>query len=247
MILGEINLPFRIEITCDYNQSLGLLETKIALPRDLCVPTTKTNILASGKISVKDKLGKEVEQGYTETILSLVYYVAASLFNASINIQTQRVSVVISEGSKGLLWVQLDRENFSRISMRTVTPLENYYDWPRVDSLRVVRGVSIFYEMPRENFELAIKQAIADNGINPSIFGKNPMKISKDSIKVSEDNWTINIGDAQILAAALTEDYELQAIVLHAIKTNSSKVTINKKYKNILLELKEKDDSTIFF
>ena len=82
MILGELSLPYRIEISCDYNATLGLLNTEIELQNDLNLPTNKTNILASGKISVKDKLVKEMEQFKTETIVSMIYYVAASLFNA---------------------------------------------------------------------------------------------------------------------------------------------------------------------
>ena len=231
MILGELNLPFRIEITCDYNQSLGLLETKIELPMDLGVPTSKTNILASGKISVKDKLVKEVEQSKTETILSLVYYVAASLFNATINIQTQRVSVVTAGGNEGILWVQFDRKKFSRLSMRTVIPLQNYYDWPRVDALRVVRGASQFDTMDIAGFKLAIQQIIAENGIEaPNVDG--------DFTTVLEDGWTTTIGYAQTLASALTEDYELQAIVLDALNSKATKVTLPKKYKGIFKELK---------
>lgn len=231
MILGELNLPFRVEITCDYNQSLGLLETKIELPMDLGVPTSKTNILASGKISVKDKLVKEVEQSKTETILSLVYYVAASLFNATINIQTQRVSVVTAGGNGGILWVQFDRKKFSRLSMRTVIPLQNYYDWPRVDALRVVRGASQFDTMDIAGFNLAIQQIIAENGIEVPTLEEN-------ETVVSEVGWTTTIGDAQTLASALTEDYELQAIVSDAINAKIYKVTLPKKYKGIFKELK---------
>lgn len=231
MILGELNIPFRVEITCDYNQSLGLLEIRIELPMDLGVPTSKTNILASGKISVKDKLVKEVEQSKTETILSLVYYVAASLFNASINIQTQRVSVVSAGGNEGVLWVQFERKKFSRLSMRTVIPLQNYYDWPRVDALRVVRGASQFDTMDIAGFNQAIQQIVAENSIEaPTIDG--------DIAVVSEDGWTTTIGYAQTIASALTEDYELQAIVMDALNSKATKVTLPKKYKGIFKELK---------
>lgn len=231
MILSELNLPFRIEISCDYNQSLGLLETKIELPMDMGVPTTKTNILSSGKISVKDKLVKEVEQSKTETILSLVYYVVASLFNATINIQTQRVSVVTAGGNEGILWVQFDRKKFSRLSMRTVIPLQNYYDWPHVDALRVVRGASQFEPIDITGFDLAIKQLIADTGLEVPL-------VEEDESITTSDGWTTTIGYAQTLADALTEDYELQAIVADALNAKAPKVILPKKYKGIFKELK---------
>lgn len=231
MILGELNLPFRLDISCDYNQSLGLLETKIELPMDLGVPTTKTNILASGKISVKDKLVKEVEQSKTETILSLIYYVAASLFNATINIQTQRVSVVTASGGEGILWIQFDRKKFSRLSMRTVIPLQNYYDWPRVDAMRVVRGASQFDSIEITDFDNAIKPIIAETDIEA------PMLVENETL-ASDDGWTTTIGYAQTLASVLTEDYELQAIVSDALNAKASKITLPKKYKGIFKELK---------
>lgn len=230
MILCDLHLPFRIEITCDYSQPLGLLETKIELPIDLGIPSSKTNILASGKISVKDKLVKEVEQCKTETILSLVYYVAASLFNATINIKTQRVSVVTAGGNEGVLWVQFDRKKFSHLSMRTVIPLQDYYDWPRIDAMRVVRGASQFDTMDIACFNRAIKQIMAENGIEAPVV--------EDKTVVSDDGWTTTIGYAKTLASALTEDYDLQAIVQEALNTKANKVTLPKKYKGILKELK---------
>ena len=164
MILGELSLPYRIEISCDYNASLGLLNTEIELQNDLNLPTNKTNILASGKISVKDKLVKEMEQFKTETIVSMIYYVAASLFNAAINIRTQRVSVWLEGKREGLIWIQFDRNSFSKLSMRTVNPMLNYYDWPRVDALRMVRGASQFDPFDAVSFKNAITQVMTDNG-----------------------------------------------------------------------------------
>ena len=104
------------------------------------LPTTNIRILTSGKISIKDKLAKEMEQFRTETILSMVYYVAASLFNASINIQKQCVTVWLDGKREGVLGVMCERDRFTKLSMRTTEPMLDYYDWPRVDALRVVRG-----------------------------------------------------------------------------------------------------------
>lgn len=138
-ILGEINLPFRVEVECLYDKDSQLLTTDIELYGDMNLPNTKANILSTGRISVKEKLVKEMEQLKTETIISMVYYFAASLFNASINIQTQRISVWLDGKREGILWIQFDRTQFGKLSMRTVNTMLNYYDWPRVDGLRVVR------------------------------------------------------------------------------------------------------------
>lgn len=231
MILGELNLPFRVEISCIYDKDLGLLNTDIELYGDLNLPTNKTNILASGKISVKDKLVKELEQFKTETLVSLVYYVTASLFNASINIQTQRVSLWLDGKREGILWVQFDRTKFSRLSMRTVNPMLNYYDWPHVDALRMVRGASQFDTMDSISFQNAIQQAMIENGIDVTQsyttydFG-------------NQDGITVNIGYAQTLADTMRSDYDLQSLVSDALNSGASKVVLPKKYKGILNELK---------
>lgn len=141
-ILGGINLPFTIDICCDYAENKGLLNVDIVLPYDLNVPSQKANILSSGKISIKDKLVKELEQLKTETIISLVYYVAASLFNGAINIKTQHVSVWTTGMKEGLLSIQFNRDKFSYLSTRTINIMLDYYEWPRIDALRVVRGAT---------------------------------------------------------------------------------------------------------
>lgn len=231
MILGELNLPFRVEISCEYDKDLGLLNTDIELYGDMNLPTNKTNTLASGKISVKDKLVKELEQFKTETLVSLVYYVAASLFNASINIQTQRVSLWLDGKREGILWVQFDRTKFSRLSMRTVNPMLNYYDWPHVDALRMVRGASQFDTMDSISFQNAIQQAMLENGIEVAQPYTNTDSGNQDGI-------TVTIGYAQTLADALTSDYQLQALVSDALNSGASKIVLPKKYKGILNELK---------
>ncbi len=165
MILGELALPYRVEICCDYNEKLGLLNTNIEFYGDMNLPTNKTNILASGKISVKDKLVKEMEQFKTETIVSMIYYVAASLFNATINIRTQRITVWFDGKREGLIWIQFDRSHFSKLSMRTVNTMLNYYDWPRVDALRMVRGASQFDTIDANSLKNAIAQVMADKGL----------------------------------------------------------------------------------
>lgn len=231
MILGELTLPYRVEICCDYNENLGLLNTDIEFYGDMNLPTNKTNILASGKISVKDKLVKEMEQFKTETIVSMIYYVAASLFNASINIRTQRITVWLDGKREGLIWIQFDRNQFSKLGMRTVNPMLNYYDWPRVDALRIVRGASQFDSFDTSSFKNAITQVMADNGIHD----EDPVA-SMDMSSCSEV--IVTIGYAKTIASALPNDAELQSLIADAVSSGSSKVTLPKIYKDILKELK---------
>lgn len=232
MILGELSLPFRVDISCDYDASIKLLSTEIELYEDMNLPINKANILSSGKISVKDKLVKEFEQFKTETIMSMVYYIAASLFNAAIGINTQQVSVWLKGKYEGLLWIQFDRNRFGKFSLRTVNPMQNYYDWPRVDTLRMVRGAFQFETMVTSDFQNAIIQVKIENGI---------YDVSQDSssLENSSEYITVTIDYAQTIANALPNDATLQAIVEEAQKQHYKKVNISKKYKGILNDLKK--------
>lgn len=231
MILGELSLPYRVEISCDYDDKSGLLNTDIEFHGDMNLPTNKTNILSTGKISVKDKLVKEMEQFKTETIVSMIYYVAASLFNAAINVRTQRVAVWLDGKREGLVWIQFDRAKFAKLSMRTVNPMLNYYDWPRVDALRMVRGASQFDTMDANNFKNAIAQAKAENGIE-ELKSVVSTEASDSSIV------TVSIGYAKTVAEALPNDGVLQSLVADAVQLGASKVSLPKKYKGILNEFR---------
>lgn len=231
MILSELSMPYRVEISCDYDEKSGLLNTDIEFHGDMNLPTNKTNILSTGKISVKDKLVKEMEQFKTETIVSMIYYVAASLFNAAINIRTQRVSVWLDGKREGLIWIQFDRTKFSKLSMRSVNPMLNYYDWPHVDALRMVRGASQFDTMDSNSFNNAIAQAKVDNEIEYLAPVVSPP--TTDSSMV-----TVSIGYAKTVADALPNDIVLQSLVSEAVRSGATKVTLPKKYKGILNELR---------
>lgn len=231
-ILDEISLPFRVEVETIYDKSKGLLTTEIDFYGDMNLPTSKTNILSTGRISVKDKLVKEMEQSRTETIVSMVYYFAASLFNASINIQTQRISVWLDGKREGFLWIQFNRSQFNKLSMRTVNTMVNYYDWPHVDALRVVRGAYQFDTIDVNGFKNSISQAISENGLTV------PLSLNDTRSVEDVDLWTVDIGMAKTLADALTEDYELQAMVSDALQKKLSKLVLPKKYEVILRELK---------
>ena len=231
MILGELSLPYRVEITCDYDEKSGLLNTDIEFHGDMNLPTNKTNILSTGKISVKDKLVKEMEQFKTETIVSMIYYIASSLFNAAINIRTQRVSVWLDGKREGLIWIQFDRTQFSKLSMRTVNPMLNYYDWPRVDALRIVRGASQFDTMDANSFHNAISQVKTENGIEDLEPELSPAETDSSMV-------TVSIGYAKTVAEALPKDSVFQSLVADAVQSGASKVSLPNKYKGILNELR---------
>lgn len=232
-ILGEINLPFRVEVECLYNKDTQLLTTDIEFYGDMNLPNTKANILSTGRISVKDKLVKEMEQLKTETIISMVYYFAASLFNASINIQTQRISVWLDGKREGILWIQFDRTQFGKLSMRTVNPMLNYYDWPRVDGLRVVRGATQLDTLDANNFKNAIAQTLND------VAQSQPdAKPHYQGIQQHEDgSFSLDARSASKLQSLLPDDYDLKLKVRDMQQHSQSRITLPKKYGTYIKDL----------
>lgn len=159
-ILSSLTLPFSIDVTCDYNKQFGLLSTIIEMPIGYEVPTTRAIMQANGRVIIKDKHPMELEQTKTDTILSFVYYVAASLFNATINIQRQRITVLTSDGAKGILWVEFDREHFSQLDLQNLSPQLDYPFRPHIDSSRSIRGFSQIEPMDIATFNGAINERI---------------------------------------------------------------------------------------
>ena len=132
---------------------------------------------------------------------------------------------------EGLIWIQFDRAKFSKLSMRTVNPMLNYYDWPRVDALRMVRGASQFDTMDANSFKNAIAQAKVENGIEDVEPAASPSKTDTSMV-------TVSIGYAKTVAEALPNDALIQSLVTEAIQSGDSKVSLPKKYKGILNELR---------
>lgn len=60
-----------------------ILETSVIVEDGISVPITKAAILASGKISIKNKLVRETITEKTNSAISLTYFLAAHLFNVS--------------------------------------------------------------------------------------------------------------------------------------------------------------------
>lgn len=232
-ILDELNLPFRVEVECEYDKDKSLLTTDIELWDDMNIPTNKTNILSTGRISVKDKLVKEIEQLRTETTVSMVYYFAASLFNASINIKTQRISFWLSGKREAVLWIQFNRDQFGKLSMRTVNPVSNYYDWPHIDALRVVRGAYQFDTIEANAFKAAIRQTLQD--ISQSIPNQS---VSEDGVVQHKDgSFTIDSKNAIRLQALLHDDYDLKIKVREMLQNGYGRITLPKKYWNYIKDL----------
>lgn len=192
-ILNQLMLPFQIETSCEYIESEGILNTEIVLPWDMKIPDTKTICLSSGKISVKNRLLRETEELRVLTILSLVYYVAASLFNASINIKNQRVTVWQYNKSGGILFIQFLRNRFSQINLNTENLLFNINSWPYLTSLRTVRGSIQLDSIDPSRFIKEVEILIQENANEKDIKEDSKKQYIPDESRIELDDFYAKI------------------------------------------------------
>ena len=86
-LCGNISVPYNLSLSFAYNQMSQILETSVIVENGISVPIIKAAILASGKISIKNKLVRETITEKTNSAISLTYFLAAHLFNVSPNVQ----------------------------------------------------------------------------------------------------------------------------------------------------------------
>lgn len=131
-LCGSISVPYNLSLTFAYNQAAHVLEVSVIVEDGISVPTSKATILTSGKISIKNKLVRETITERTTSAVSLVYFIAANLFNVSPNVQYLRFSLYERNKQNPLLWVELEREKFSRTRPKMVDVISDILGYPNV-------------------------------------------------------------------------------------------------------------------
>jgi len=154
--LEGITIPLNLSLEVDYDQSLSRLDADIILDDGLNVPTTKASILSTGKISIKAKLIREIEEAKTYCGISLIYYLASVFFNASPNIN--KVGLTLWEKAKlnGLCWVEFDRSKFQKLRRSQVSPVSNISSHYPVLEMRQNRDALTLYKIPHDEFIVEI-------------------------------------------------------------------------------------------
>ena len=181
----------------------------------ITIPDKKAVPLASGKISIKDKLKRELDADTANTLLGLSYYLAGYLFNLSVNVSVVRLSVVT--GFSAYYWVEFERKSFSTLSFSSLYPLQDFFSHPNV------------IDYTKSSIEL----------INESDFRQR----IKDAIKVSDllsqnpDLIVLSVSEAEKIIKILDGTDDLKQAVKEAKSNRSSVVVANKRYKNVLSEI----------
>ncbi len=219
---SKCNLPFDVTLECDYDQKEGTINATASLPSMLHIPETKVVPQAFGKISIKEKIKREIEEDATKTLLGLAYYLAGHLFSLSVHISRVRLSVVT--GFLGLYWVEFERNTFSVLSYSSFDPLQDFFNHPHV----------IDYANPAVTFiqEDEYKQRVADM-----------IKVS-ETLAGNDNLIVLSIKDATLICSHLGGVDDLKTALQEAKKSNSTVVIANKRYQIILKELSIKNTDT---
>ena len=130
-MLSETSLPVEFSLDYQYEES-GALYIDLDLPEIEDLPTEKANILASGKVSIKQKTQKEQKQDYGQCVAGLGFFFAGCFFNISPKIEkilisgyTQRLSKQTGNIEDQYVYSTLfDRDTFGKLNVSQIDPIE---------------------------------------------------------------------------------------------------------------------------
>ncbi len=226
----EIKAPYNMEMSYNYDKDANLMEVKLLLVDGINVPTWKTIVNSRGKVSIKDKLAREILSDQTDSRASLLFFIASKLFSVSPNIQFLQLSLFDRSNTSPILWIEFDREKFSKISSQTVSLLSEIYAYPHVFDLKSKRGAFEFAALPISKFEKELKKHHEDS--SGSHVGQKPNYKSTGTGEIS-----VSFDTAQLLSTIPHISENVNAAILTAKANGLNEVVIDDKYKGLVEEL----------
>lgn len=231
-LCGKVSVPYNLSLSFAYNQTTHILETSIIVEDGISVPITKATILASGKISIKNKLVRETITEKTNSAISLTYFLAAHLFNVSPNIQYLRLSLYERNKQNPLLWVEFEREKFICVNPYRVGFLSDILSYPNVLEFKNRAGSIELCAMDKTSFDNNVAMAVKRENENHLEYQSTYSDLGNNDIAISFE-------DASILCEIPNLSNEIRKAISTAKDKGLSYVTIDKKLKGILDELKK--------
>lgn len=230
-LCGTISVPYNLGLTSTYSQVSHVLDVSVIVKDGISVPTSKATILTSGKISIKNKLVRETITERTTSAVSLVYFIAANLFNVSPNVQYLRLSLYERNKQNPLLWVEFEREKFSRTRPKMVDVVSDILGYPNV----------LEFKNRADSVELCtMNKTSFDNNVAMAAKRANETHPECQSTYVDfGNNIAISFEDANLLSSVPNLVHDVHKAISMAKDTGQSYVAVDKKMKSILDELKK--------
>ncbi len=227
---SNVKVPYNIELSYEYNRDAKLMDVDIVLEDGIVVPTYKTVILRGGKITIKDKLQKEVTQDKTYSAISILFYMTSKLFTISPNIRFLQISMYVETKQSPILWICFDRERFSEFSPKMLYPLSETFLFPHVFNLKTKRGALELNVLPLSKFESEKKQRIVNKG-------SSDIQQTSSFKMVGTNQIAIGFDVAQKLCEIPYMSNDVQKAISIAHENGWLEVKIDKKYRGIVSEI----------
>ena len=228
-LCSTIEIPYNISISYTYNKVKHLLSVEMTFENGINVPVSKATILTSGKISIKNKLVKEIIQDKTKSIISCAYYMAGKYFNVSPNILYIRMSIYDTNKQNPLLWVEFERDKLSKLSPLLTDIISDILGYPHV----------LNYKTKGDALELAImNKTTFNNEVLFEISKLNSSRVSVESIitDLNAEYIALSFNEAQRLINVPRLSEAIKKALSIAKDNGSTYVTLSKQYKGIIEE-----------
>lgn len=255
--LSDIHLPFDIELDYTYSKQQKRMDVEVEVPSSIPIPFQKATMLASGKVSIKNKTAKEQDADFKQCIYGLAYYIASKFFDVSANIE--KISVTVwEEGKKlGLIWVEFPREDFNDLVKRNrqfdpvfYITIGEYYS-PLANTSRSTIALNsqrtVFLkriaEIKEQNAVSAPSSRISYTSNAPASSSANSGNSPRgrvsafDSGDLNPDPFYLSVREAKLLSS-FVNDPILEQDVYDATWAGAETVPIQQKYASIWADIK---------
>lgn len=231
-ICEQMQVPYNLTLSYSYCKEKGVLNVDVILEDGIAIPTSKASILSSGKISIKNKLVKEMITDKTNSAISLIYFLASHLYSASPRIKYLRMALYDRNKQNPLLWVEFDRDKFSKTKSRMVEVNSDILGYPNVLAFKNKGEALELSNLSQPDFSEKVAQAMlrADKG-------------HSESQTATYTDWgdgrlSVSYDDAQKLAGIPNISSDIRKAISTAKDEGLTHVIIDKKYARILSELR---------
>ena len=225
----SITIPVSLSVDYKYDQKNGIINLDLILEDAVPVAVMKADILASGKLSVKNKLVRELTNDQTRCTIGLLFLISSHIFSISPNIQTIRLSLWNRAKTHGYIWIEFDAPAFTRLTPGRLHPELDIYNYPNLTNIKAKNNALEIVPIDKESFKISIQDKIQNKGKTEQT--PRPIHQTEQYSYITRDDaylLKLKLGNSTIVDAALDE----------ASKSGSKMVRVPSRYLNILSELK---------
>ena len=266
-LLACLKVPFEFSINYEYLPAHNILRIQLDLPEIEDFPNKKASLLATEKISIKDKGKAECFMDYAKSVCGMAFFFAGMMFNVSLKIRdieisayTQRINKATGNEEDCYIYsVIFNRSHFAKINYDAIDPIEALKSQP--NKSKILKSFEMKEIIPFSNEEiLKIASSIEELPITPACEIEVKEKKEKEPPKYVYDELTEDAARLIVLSQEGSTSYiqrkfgigynragrimdELEKLgivgIAHGSKTREVLVKEEKELESILLRMKK--------